>query len=451
MKISDIKTVIILMFENRSFDHMLGHLSLENPASKVDGLREPLKQYENTYKGTSYPAYNVFEDNSLPFDLPHELNDVAVQLAQSPITGNYTMKGFVEAYAASTKKAPNKYTEPMSYFSSSQVPITSFLAKEFCVCDRWHCSLPTGTQPNRTMAFSGDTQRSENGTLLSISDDNIFSWLTRNNVSWRTYHDGLSFFVLYKELVLKTLSPTKFKDYEFLFSDLQNEPVSESPEVIIVEPSYQSAPHIGMDRPNDNHAPLAIGWGEEFLRRTYEAAITNPKKWKNTVLIVYYDEHGGFYDHVKPPKIGYKTTGNPSYQFNSLGPRIPGVIVSPFVKQNSISNLLFDHTSVLQFLAERFTPGKPYNQTVEDRRKSGIMSISAVLNNDTPWTPPLPPNVTLPANTVIGRSIASPPTEMIAQSFELAAIRLMKDYPDKVQKKYPDLLQWKKAIENARA
>jgi phospholipase C len=448
--LDNVKTIVLLMFENRSFDHMMGHLSLEN-LLPVNGLKKPLQGFSNSFQGDPYPVYNFRNDVRLPFDLPHECDEVATQLAWSEARKKFTMGGFVKAYAASTGVGPNARTEPMGYFKSTHVPVTSFLARTFCACDNWFCSLPTGTQPNRTFAFSGDTFKHKNINLPAVPIDgntNLFSWMNRNGVRWRVYHDGLSFFALYPSLWPLVLS-SNFRDYEFLASDVKNEAAGSAPEVIIIEPSYQDAPHVGPDRPNDNHAPLAIGWGEDFLRRTYEALASNPARWANTVMVVYYDEHGGFYDHVPPPRIDYQLPDN-SFRFESLGPRIPAIIASPLVQSGSVCSTLLDHTSVLQLIAEKFTPGKPYSDTVEKRRVAGIGSVSVALNNPNPQPSPPPPSTPLLVQSVLGASIANGPSGAVSESFEAAALEMMRQYPVEMSEKYPELVQWKTSVDNAR-
>ena len=300
-----ISTVVLVVMENRSFDHMLGHLKYEGFMPDVDGLDQNLAQYQNLYQGNVFTPFAVQEDHQLVSDVPHEFDYVATQLAASAVTGNFAMNGFVEAYAKFTNTHPAQEPDPMAFFKSGKVPITNFLARNFAVCDRWHAPLPTSTQPNRTMAFCGSSHifDTSSGPRLITTDDVLFDWLDAAKVRWRVYHDGLSFFALYTS-AWKHLFQDKFRDFEYYFHDMQMEPLDSGPQLIIVEPSYNDAPHIGPDHPNDNHPPLAIGWGEDFLRRVYQAATVNPIRWSKTMLIHYYDEHGGFFDHVPPPRIG---------------------------------------------------------------------------------------------------------------------------------------------------
>lgn len=361
------------------------------------------------------------------------------------------MTGFVEAYAALTNSEPVQQADPMGFFASTTVPITSFLARNFCVCDQWHAPLPSSTQPNRTIAFCGSSEifDTSSGPRLISCDDILFDWLERAHIRWRVYHDGLSFFALYPRAWPYVLSD-RFRDFEYYFHDMLTEPIETGPQVIIVEPSYNDGPHIGPDHPNDNHPPLAIGWGEDFLRRVYEAAVTNPNRWRKTALIHYYDEHGGFYDHVPPPDIGYQTNGNPSHTFKSLGVRIPNIIVSPYVDRGSVCHDLFDHTSVLQFLAEVFTPGTPYSREVEERKAKGIKSISVALGDAPRADIPAAPSQQIRVESALGGAVRVRPANDLQASFELAAEKLMTAYPDASAKKYPDLFQWKAAVDAER-
>jgi phospholipase C len=451
MSLQNIKTVILLMFENRSFDNMLGHLSFEGLQPDADGIKLPLDQdpFANLYQGGMYYPFHRPQDDQLQFDLPHEYNYVATQLAPGP-AGQSTMSGFVEAYSDQSKTNPNLQADPMAFYGSEQVPVTSFLAQKFATCDRWFCPLPSSTQPNRTVAFCGQSAIFETKLQIIPDTGNIFSWLDHNKVRWGVYHDGFPFFALYPGLWGQVLGD-KFHNYEKLGTDLKN---GTQPQVIIVEPSYQDGPHIGPDHPNDNHPPLAVGWGEDFLRRTYQAVTLNPAVWKETLMVVYYDEHGGFYDHVPPPSFDNKAAGNAvppaPFAFNTLGPRIPNILISPWISPGTVSHELHDHTSVLQLLAEIFTPGVPYSDAVANRAKQGIKSLSTVLADTSSSTPPPPPLGPIFAKSLLGDNIATPPDSNMGRAFEAAALDMIKQEPDKVDAKFPLLNNWKAAIDQAR-
>jgi phospholipase C len=441
-----ISTVVLVPLENRSFDHMLGHLKYEGINSQVDGLDKDLDKYTNAYKGGAYVPFPM-ADRELASDLPHEWDFVDKQLNWSSVTQQFAMDGFVTAYAEFTKTEPLQNPDPMGFFSSDKVPITSFLAQSFCVCDCWHAPLPTSTQPNRTMAFCGSSEifDTSSGARLIPCEDIIFDWLERHNVRWRVYHDGLSFFALYPR-AWKHVLGENFRDFERYFHDMQVEPLETGPQVIIVEPSYNDAPHIGPDHPNDNHPPLAVGWGEDFLRRVYQAATVNPNRWRNTLLVYYYDEHGGFYDHVPPLKVEYETSGNPPHLFGSLGVRIPAVLASPWVGKGAVCHELFDHTSVLQFLAELFGDGSPYSEDVARRQQCGVKSLAIALGDKPHADVPAVPAQPITVQSLLGAGVRVRPLNDLQASFELAASRLMAAHPDEVGKKYPDLFHWKAAV-----
>ncbi|HSZ33779.1 MAG TPA: alkaline phosphatase family protein [Puia sp.] len=443
--IDQVQTIVLVMMENRSFDHMLGHLTLDNPALALNGLRtENLDKYINEYLGTPYPVYERPDDNELSWDLPHEAGPVKTQLRQNPVSKEYTMQGFVEAFAKSINTTPNPEADPMGYFSKEFTPVTNFFATNFCVCDNWYSPIPTSTQPNRTMAFSGDSSIHDTKFQLIPIPGDLFHWMDdpAHPVRWRVYHDGFSFFSLYNDLWPYVLGP-QFLRTESLYADLSQEPDEHSPQVIIIEPNYHDAPHFGSKHPNDNHAPLAIGWGEDFLRRTYQAVSSNKTRWNSTVMIVYYDEHGGFFDHQPPPKIPYTTIGGDGFPFDSLGPRIPAIIISPLVKKESICPALFDHTSVLQFIAEKFAPDKTYSIPVTNRKDLGIRSISAALNNTTVYDAPSAPTDIFTPLVTLGKGLSVPPESEMQKAFEFAALQLITQKPAEVKIKYPELFQWR--------
>jgi len=441
--LSKVKTIIIVMLENRSFDHMLGHLSHPSFGNnkEVDGLGYPYRKYENLYNSAPYPPFIINKDEMLLDDAPHEREEIKTQLAYSDVTGTYTMSGFVEAYF---NKSLNEVQNPMvmGFYRPDLVPITTFLANNFAVCDRWFSPLPTSTVPNRLMALGGDTRVDKTGGITEFFrplDDILLDWLDEREIKWRVYHAGISFFALLRRFS-DVLGP-KFRSFNKFPGDFYYENENESPEVVIIEPSYYDAPRIG-DQPNDNHAPLSIGFGEQFLREIYQAVTSNPKKWSETVMIVTYDEHGGFYDHVPPLMISYEPPDREFAKFKSTGPRVPTIIVSPFVSKGSVIHNHFDHTSILQFIAERFAPTENgYSPSVNKRKEDGIDSISKVLrlNNPRKRIPAIHNDIII-SQAEFGNDKKK--KGLMQTKFKKAALEMIRQEPVKTNKIYPGIIQW---------
>jgi phospholipase C len=392
-KIDSIETIVVVIMENRSFDHMLGYLSLPEFGKPIDGLRGNsawLAQVANPFGGHSYPPF-AYEPLDLPADPPHERANIATQLGA--LAGNsYPMNGFVENYAAVTEVAPEKPPAVMGYYTPRQAPITHFFAENFAVCDRWFASLPTGTQPNRLMAMAGSSKIDGNVGFLSFpQQDLVYDWLTRHDVRWRVYHQSMPFFMLMKtwlpEILADDLGETfshqgkHFRDLDQLVIDVQDEDPSTFPQVIFVEPKYTDAPPAGSG--SDDHPPTSIAGGQAFLWKVYLSLISNPARWMKTALLLTYDENGGFFDHVSPPGVVTNPPQGADYpKFASLGVRVPGMVISPLVSQGRVYSDLLDHTSILKFLGQKFNGGS-YSDEV-DARDPRIKSVGEVVNLDAP-------------------------------------------------------------------
>lgn len=445
--LSTVETIVFLMLENRSFDHVLGHLSHPSFGNRpeVNGLREPLQapQYENRFQGDRYYPF-VLRDGLLSTDLPHGRAEVAQQLARNELSGRCEMNGFVRAYfasAANRRLDDTTKPDPMGFLHPDYLPVTGFFADQFAVCDQWFASLPTSTQPNRIMSLCGSSRIDETHGLFPPLDPMVIDWLDEHRVRWRVYHCGLSFFAL---LGRSEIFGPNFRGLNRLAPDVAHERPTDFPQVIIVEPSYGDAPHIGGDLPNDNHPPLAMAPGEALLLRVYQALTRNPERWSKTVLIVTYDEHGGFYDHVAPPAIPYVPAGNATFKvpFASLGVRVPGLVVSPLVQPRTVYHGTLDHTSLLQLLAEKFTPGTAYSPRVEERQRAGITSVSAVLNLPAPRTRiPAPPDAPLVATVTLSGPQAAETTPL-QQAFQEAARHMVEEFPRQTAQQYPEVSHW---------
>lgn len=440
--LDQIDTIVMVMLENRSFDHLLGHLSCGAHAngSGADGLTEPLARdaYANVFQGERYYPH-FMKDCALSTDLPHDRAAIATQLRLNGVTGSFAMDGFAQSYFDSSPTNRNTTPDPLGCLAPEDVPMTRFLADQYAVCDRWFASLPAGTQPNRLMAWTGTSLIDGNG-FLPPRDELLLDWLQRNRVRWRVYTSGISFFLL---LGAKAAFGPNFRSIDRLAADVAGEKAGDFPQLIVVEPAYGDAVRITGGLANDCHAPAAVGPAEVLLRRIYEALTCNRARWARTMLVLTFDEHGGFYDHVPPPLIGYKPPAKAKYTsaFTSLGVRVPGMVISPLVSPKSVYHETLDHTSVLQLLAEKFTPGKPYSASVEARRKQGIGSVSAVLDRATPRgdTPPAP-NFAVSASVPLGDN--RPPATALELTFEEAARDMVDKFPKSTAQKYPEVSHW---------
>jgi phospholipase C len=350
--------IVVLMMENRSFDHMLGYLALEGRAD-VDGLQAG---FANEYQGRTYPVHHL-PSTAVAVDPDHSADAVDLQL------GGGKMDGFVASYAA-TLASRGGVEDPgavMGYYDGADVPVYDHLAEEFVVCDRWFSSVPGATWPNRLYALCGRAARSRDDLPLNMppiyNQPSFVRHLNAHDVSWRWYsfdpgtlrladatfklghHDRYAHFT-------KTGLNWKTK-YEVRIglkaaSFLEDAAQGTLPSVSWIDPAFTNGNMLGF-RPNDDHAPGDIRDGQDLVLAVYHALATGPL-WQKTLLIIFYDEHGGFFDHVPPPEA----PDDDPEMFGRYGVRIPALIVSPWVAPRFVSKTLYDHTSVMKTILLRF-------------------------------------------------------------------------------------------------
>jgi phospholipase C len=434
-----VDTIIVVILENRSFDHILGYLSLPDYGrDEVEGLRT-----DGTHLPSVWPPQFVLPGPYSPFrmpsphqplpnnmDPPHERPNIAIQIG-AQVGGTYPMKGFIQSYGDKINVGGVNQPVVMGYFTGEDLPTTHFFSENFLICDHWFSSLPAGTQPNRLVAMSGMSRIDLNRQGLIPEQTLVFKWLTDRHVRWRVYTEGIPFFSLMKSQWPAIFIPKFYRPFPNLAIDIKNEPATTFPQVIFVEPRYTNAPHV--DTPHDDHAPSAVDGGQRFLMEVYAALTANPARWKKSVMIVTYDEHGGFFDHVSPPRVPTPAPGGAYPAFESLGVRVPTFIISPFVEPRSVYHHDMDHTSILQFLGERFGNGH-YSAAVDSRMSAGLESVSAVLSLSTAREDiPSPPSVSQ------GFTPQAVPYDAMSLAFGEAFARMNAKFPDKVSERFPKL------------
>jgi phospholipase C len=368
--LKNINHIVVLMLENRSFDHMLGYLSLEENRDDIDGLNG---NQSNFYNGNRFipklHSRTVFDP-----DPHHEWENVKKQLEDNN-------GGFINDFASEDSNHPERI---MNYYNASHLPTFDHLAKEFCVCDRWFSSVPGATQPNRIYSLAGHSNGKKNNLplnqlLLGWNVRPIFKLLPAN-VSWRYYsHDiaSLRYVRGYQGLV---------KEIDKISSFYDSAKKGILPNVCWIDPDFGTGIYPGP--PNDDHPPHDIQHGQNLVKRIYNALLKGPKEqWEKTLLIVVYDEHGGFYDHVSPSQ--WKPADDIE-EFRQYGVRVPALIISPWVGRQvafgSRENIVFDHTSILKTILMRFCTLSDGMLPRMSARVDGANDLGMLLTETTPRT-----------------------------------------------------------------
>lgn len=326
--------IVVLMLENRSFDNILGALSLP-PArgglgrTDVNGLRG---NEANQYNGASYP---VFPLGSTRFhDGPcHESACVERQL-------RHDNGGFVFDFEGVRQAEP--LGAVMGYTPTTMLPVYEFLSKEFVVCDRWHSSVPGPTWPNRLYSLAGQSDGQHNNSMPHVGYGlkTIFEHLHDFGVSWGYYaHDRVFSFL---RVFRRFLASSEIRPFSQFYQDAA---AGELPSVVWLEPEFGTRPGTVS---NDDHPPGDLLPGQQLVGKVYDALRASPA-WPRTVFILTYDEHGGFYDHVVPP-----AAADDRADFRQYGLRVPAFLISPLVPRGAVASQLLDHTSILKTILERF-------------------------------------------------------------------------------------------------
>eukprot|EP01084_Bolivina_argentea_P318596 552536_1 len=376
-----IKHVIAIMLENRSFDHMLGFLHQND--SNINGCLPSLGlNCSNPINSSDPNSKLIYVDNQAVYIEPglpvHTVSGISQQLYNiyGDNTANYyppPMKGFIESFK------PKDYLNDsganiMQCFNSKTLPIMYTLAQEFAVIDHWFADVPGPTEPNRIFALMGTSQGMAENYKPKLTEGfdgpNIFKMIDEyapNNISntppqkWRSYFEDAptSGFLNY---VRAHAEHGRF--IVDLFEDLKN---GELPLFSWVDPGYYDRDPL--NRASDEHPDHDVTQGEKLLKNIYEN-LRKSDRWNDTLLFIYYDEHGGFFDHVPPPNCpnpdGLNSSNiNPPFAFKRLGLRVPAILISPWIKKGTVAQkpnynqAQYCHSSLIHTIRQQFAPMAP--------------------------------------------------------------------------------------------
>jgi len=370
----NLKHVVVLMMENRSFDHMLGFA--QSPAWAIDGLTG-----NETNADSAGSVVQVSNDANYAGDLTpdpgHSGFDTLTQLYGDPntsVVANPTRNGFVRSYEGKTGN-PLAAHRIMKCFSPQKLPVLTRLAQQFCVCDRWFSSLPGPTFPNRAFMHAATSLgRVDMGIDWRNLSPTIYERLAENHLDSVIYYhdstmastfDGLAgnpdFFGSFDDDFLPACAANDLPTYSFLEPRFANDPGGDG------QPAYSAS---------DQHPDHNVREGEALIQTVFKAIWGNVKLRNSTLLVIVYDEHGGTYDHVAPPTTvnpdGKVWTNDgvsrdPSFDFTRLGVRVPAVLISPYIPAG-IDHTVYDHSSIIATTFKLFLPHVPnVNLTLRDK------------------------------------------------------------------------------------
>lgn len=350
--VDPIRHVVLLMLENHSFDQMLG--ALQSEYHELDGV--DIESSSSRFN-LDLSGKRVFQaptiEQQLERDPKHETANVLTQIANAN-------SGFVKDYQTNVKgNTAEDRQDIMGYYAPDFLHALYELGKNFTVCDRWFSSLPGPTWPNRFFALSGTSSgcvlmpegilNPRPGEFTAQDQVTLFDRLTEAGKTWKIYFYDFPISLLFKNQrrVENLVHYSLIKNF---FTDVRNEKMF--PAFVFIEPKY-----MGADQ-NDDHPPHNVFQAEKLIADVYNAIRSNDELWESTLLVVTYDEHGGFYDHVEPPPTvpPDNSPGDSPFKFDRLGVRVPALLVSPWVAAR-VEKTLFDHTSLLKYLTDKWQLG----------------------------------------------------------------------------------------------
>lgn len=365
-----IKHVIVLMLENRSFDHIL--------ADCPKLLARYTPSAVNKWNRKSY-RQAVGAARQVQSDPIHETSDVLIQLGASG--GVKQNGGFVLDYAQNYHQMTDP-SEVMKYHDRCALPAIHALADAFTVCDSWHSSVPGPTWVNRLFVLSGTSLgrvKMPNGIMnLNLhwyDQSTIFDRLNERHVDWRVYFGDapLSF------LFVHQWSPENAARHHHMQAFFQDaaEDADKFPAFSFIEPAYLQP------GANDAHPPHDIMESDVLVASVYNAIRSNDALWKSTLFVLLFDEHGGFYDHVSPPAAVPPDHHTEEYTFDRYGVRVPAILISPYAG-NGVCSDLFDHTSLLKYLQQKWMLGDLGARTGAANSIGSALQITQPARIDTP-------------------------------------------------------------------
>lgn len=366
-----IEHIVVLMLENRSFDHMLGFLYAD--AGNVSPAGQAYAGLTGTEAnpaagGSPVTVFRLQGGASGTYFMPGADPGEGYVATNAQLFGSdaaptppaATNQGFLAnfAYTLSWEANEGGYSivpgtvasDIMGMHTPETLPVLSALARGFAVCDHWYGSVPTETLPNRAFVHAATSQGHMDDKTRTFTAPTIYGALGKQGVGWKIYGYDAGPLTRHTFTEITNLPDSFFGE----FADFQADAAGGSlPAYAFLEPSWGS-------QGNSEHPNYDVALGEQFIHDVYYA-LRNGPAWNATLLIITYDEHGGCYDHVPPPTNAVPpdaSAGEFGFDFRRFGPRVPTLLVSPLIPAGTVVRAAgatpFDHTSILKLVERRW-------------------------------------------------------------------------------------------------
>ncbi|MGB6687319.1 MAG: alkaline phosphatase family protein [Terracidiphilus sp.] len=378
-----LKHIVVLMMENRSFDHMLGSLKAVNP--QIDGVDGT--QSNPDTQGNQVFAQPLAEFQSqLDPDPDHAFPAVDMQIFNGDQSNPRVagMQGFVKNYFQQQQDVAHSQ-KIMYYFSQDKLPVLTTLALNFAVFDRWFASIPGPTISNRAFAHYGTSFGQVGMNIFYPQGKSIYERLEDAGRTAKLYYFDQASSTM--EVVnLLQHQPQLFGTYDQFLADCKSGTLSD---YSFIEPNYTDHDNDdGEQIASDQHPDHNVQAGELYIASVYNAIRENAGLWQSTALLVVYDEHGGIFDHVPPPactpdgySAGPAATGlNFTFNFDRLGVRAPAILISPWVPKGTVvgADRVFEHASIPATITNQFIG----NYTARTPREQNAQTFLDLLSLD---------------------------------------------------------------------
>ncbi len=384
--LDNLKHIVVLMMENRSFDHMLGGLKALD--SRINGLTGAETNPDTN--GEPAPVLpNAAFQSQLDPDPDHHFAAVDKQIFDGASSRVPSMQGFVKSYWDQRRDVTHS-RKIMYYFAPDSLPVLTSLARSFAVFNGWFSSIPGPTICNRAFAHYGTSFGSVTMDPFVVRPPylSVYDRLLNGGRTTKLYYFDPASSTM--EVVnLLSRQPAVFGTFDQFLEDCGRGTL---PDYSFIEPNYTD--HEAEDGAellaSDQHPDHNVQQGEIFIASVYSAIQQNPNLWTSTALLIVYDEHGGIYDHVPPPACtpdgcaapaSATGTGAP-FQFDRLGVRVPAILVSPWIAratvvagpEDPVNGRAFEHASIPATVTEHFL-GAFENRSPREKAAPTFLSL----------------------------------------------------------------------------